>query len=472
MSNFQMKSTQHFQSYDLFVFGDSQSDIGASFRATGGLLPPSPPYFKGRFSNGPVPVEFLAEDFGLGLNLRTNFAIGGATTGRDNSNNNLLPIPLQLGGVFDQIDRFQTQATTLDAGAEDLYIVWAGANDLLGLISQPANAPTVIATAVSNIANSVTTLANLGAKQIVVVQTPNLGRLPLSLAVGALVPLTEVSMTFNAALAATLNALEPILGGANITVVDLFSPGEAIATNPAEFGFTETQQPFLNGLVPNDPNADPNTFFFWDRVHPTTRAYALQADVLRDTIITSILDDINRIGTDQADRLVGYSGNDSLIGRSDNDTLEGNPGNDTLLGNLGDDHLNGGAGDDLLLGGLGNDRLLGETGNDQLSGGADDDSLQGNRGDDVLAGEAGRNRLHGGLGADTFVLTRLGEATILDFKDGQDKLQLAQRLTFRQLQITQQGNNTQISVSSSGDLLATLNGIQASAIAATDFVPS
>jgi phospholipase/lecithinase/hemolysin len=470
MSIPEMTTTLGSPSYDLFVFGDSQSDIGASSRATGGLVPPSPPYFNGRFSNGPVPVEFLAEDLGLGMNLRTNFAIGGATTGRDNSNNNLLPTPLQLGGVLDQIDRFQTQAATLGAGAEDLYVVWAGANDLLGLISQPANAPTVIATAVNNIANSVTTLASLGAKQIVVVQTPNLGRLPLSLAAGAFAPLTEVSTTFNTLLAVTLNGLEPTLGGANITVVDLFPLGEAIATNPAQFGFSETQRPFLNGLTPSDPNADPNTFFFWDRVHPTTRAYDLQADVLRDTIINNILDDISRTGTLQADRLVGYSGNDALNGRLSNDTLEGNPGNDTLSGNLGDDSLNGGLGDDLLLGGLGNDRLAGEVGDDRLSGGAGDDWLEGNRGDDVLDGGAGRDRLRGGPGVDTFVLNRLGVATVLDFQNGQDKLQLTQRLTFGQLQITQQGDNTQISINQTGNVLAILNGIQANTIGAADFV--
>ena len=60
---------------DIVVFGDSLSDNGNLFRLTG---QPPPPYFKGRFSNGPVWVERLAAP--LGLDGITDFALGGATT--------------------------------------------------------------------------------------------------------------------------------------------------------------------------------------------------------------------------------------------------------------------------------------------------------------------------------------------------------------------------------------------------------
>jgi len=48
----------------IVVFGDSLSDSGNLFAATMGTTPP-PPYYQGRFSNGPVWVEDLAGRLGV-----------------------------------------------------------------------------------------------------------------------------------------------------------------------------------------------------------------------------------------------------------------------------------------------------------------------------------------------------------------------------------------------------------------------
>jgi len=74
---------------DLFVVGDSYSDGGNGYLVSGGF-PPFPPYWDGRFSNGPTAVERLwrlynpAELFGPSLAGGTNFAIARATTGVEN----------------------------------------------------------------------------------------------------------------------------------------------------------------------------------------------------------------------------------------------------------------------------------------------------------------------------------------------------------------------------------------------------
>ena len=44
----------------IYVFGDSLSEAGNFYVATGGALPPSPLYFDGRFSNGKAWVEHFA----------------------------------------------------------------------------------------------------------------------------------------------------------------------------------------------------------------------------------------------------------------------------------------------------------------------------------------------------------------------------------------------------------------------------
>lgn len=142
--------------------------------------------------------------------------------------------------------------------------------------------------------------------------------------------------------------------------------------------------------------------------------------------------------TQDSDRLYGDMGNNYLDGQGENDLIVGNEGNDTLFGNDGDDLLQGGQGCDILQGGLGFDSLL------------------------------------GGDNADIFKLT-LGDDSdqIFDYVDGTDKFSLDGQnthLEFSQLEISQNGDNTDIKLLSTGDLLASVSEIDAQAIDVTDFV--
>lgn len=48
---------------NIVVFGDSLSDNGNLYEYMKHQLPQSPPYFEGRFSNGPVWIERLAASY-------------------------------------------------------------------------------------------------------------------------------------------------------------------------------------------------------------------------------------------------------------------------------------------------------------------------------------------------------------------------------------------------------------------------
>jgi hypothetical protein len=63
-----------------------------------------------------------------------------------------------------------------------------------------------------------------------------------------------------------------------------------------------------------------------------------------------------------------------------------------------------------------------------------------------------------------------GSDEITDFTKGEDLLVLAGGLTFAQLTITQSPNAASIAISQNGQLLATLNGVSASAIDRSDFI--
>ncbi|KAJ1837314.1 hypothetical protein LPJ70_005902, partial [Coemansia sp. RSA 2708] len=90
----------------LHIFGDSLSDVGTLQKLTLGLLPP-PPYWKGRFSSGPVWNEYLAKLRNYDL---YNKAIGGSTS--DNKNSALLDfspikLPVNIPSTQDQINFFK-----------------------------------------------------------------------------------------------------------------------------------------------------------------------------------------------------------------------------------------------------------------------------------------------------------------------------------------------------------------------------
>ncbi|MBD1867253.1 hypothetical protein H6F95_08060 [Cyanobacteria bacterium FACHB-471] len=129
---------------------------------------------------------------------------------------------------------------------------------------------------------------------------------------------------------------------------------------------------------------------------------------------------------------------------------------------------------DVINGQRGNDTLEGLGGNDLLRGGEGNDVLVGGDGNDILIGGLGQDTLMGGGGRDTFVLKPGEGADIINqFETNRDLIDLS-GLSLGQVAIAQDtgtnANNTLISVSSTGELLATLIGTQANTLMATNFV--
>jgi Ca2+-binding RTX toxin-like protein len=187
----------------------------------------------------------------------------------------------------------------------------------------------------------------------------------------------------------------------------------------------------------------------------------------RDTLVGGAGND-TLFGLGRDDLLIGNQGNDFLVGGRGNDTLFGGDGDDLLFGNQGNNRLFGGSGDDRLFGGRGNDRLNGGDGNDRLFGGRGNDRLNGGSGDDTLDGGRGRDTLVGGAGQDAFVLRRRsGTKIIRDFQIAEDSLSLRGGLRVGMLTITQDGNQSIISVGR--DQLAILRGVQANQLTAAQF---
>lgn len=250
-----------------FVFGDSISDAGLTFSLTGGMAPPSPPY-AGRLSNGPVWVEYLQNSLGLTSSLATNFAVAGATTGTQNTTSPLLP------GIAQQVGGFLAGNPSADSNA--LYILYGGANDYLGGGQTNPNI------AIDNLGNYITALYGAGARNFLVPNLPDLGKLP-----GTLPPnpnslgLGQLSIAHNTLLANRLGTLSTTLPGSKITSLDFFSLFTDAITRPSEYGFTNVTQGCLLTSEPGVPVlpvqvcSNPNEYLFWDVIHPTTRTHQI-----------------------------------------------------------------------------------------------------------------------------------------------------------------------------------------------------
>ncbi|WP_299405230.1 SGNH/GDSL hydrolase family protein [Acaryochloris sp. IP29b_bin.148] len=417
---------------NIYVFGDSLSDTGNALVLSSNEIP-SPPYFEGRFSNGPVAVEFLVNKLNnanAALNLAlapsflggNNFALAGAGTGRNNSSSD--DAGLDLPGLLDQIDIFDRADI---ADAQGLFFIWAGPNNYLdNLAGSNTDDPAVLVEqGVDNLRAGVETLMATGARQFVIPNMLNLGRLPTSATFQR--EATAIAIAFNSRLALSLDNLELETPDPDLEIVevDLYGFTETIAQAPDRFGYTNTTDPLLTSVIEEQFLPDTPGFFFWDQFHPTTQAHERFGEAIFKTLTGEIAQPIfnDILGTDRpdlhfgttaADNFDGLAGNDLLFGLAGSDRIEGWQGRDGLFGNSGDDILDGGEGDDIVWGGAGNDLgfgsagrdklfgnqgediLIGDGDNDWLWGNGDDDYLLGGTGDDQLWGNAGDDILHGG----------------------------------------------------------------------------
>ncbi|OYD96584.1 GDSL family lipase [Nostoc sp. 'Peltigera membranacea cyanobiont' 210A] len=258
---------------EIYVFGDSFSDTGNVFNATNGIVPPNPPYFNKRFSNGPVWVEYLASNLRLTFNPNTNFAFGGATTGFKNIGISTLP------GLQQQINSFTIANPSADPNS--LYILWAGINDYLDYFFQGTPNPTQ---SVTNLSTAVKSLAAVGARDIMVLNLPDLGKFPVTSGnrqISSL--LSTFTSKHNSSLTKNLNLLSQELNP-NIKIIplDINSLFNRIIAEPEEFSLMNGTDSCIGDspVVPIEVTTQPvicipDKFLFWDEIHPTTATHKL-----------------------------------------------------------------------------------------------------------------------------------------------------------------------------------------------------
>lgn len=320
----------------LILFGDSIVDTGSNNDLVTALKCNFPPYGRdfqggtptGRFSNGKVPSDLVAEELGISQyvppyvspNLQpgdllkgVNFASGG--TGYD-------PLTAQLASVIplsEQLERFKEYIGKLKSNfgeektnfilSKSLVLLVSSSNDIAntyfatGARKLHYDIPSYTDMLVQAASSFVKELYGLGARRIGVFGAPPLGCLPFirTLFGGPQRVCTDeinnASKLFNSKLSSELQNLNQSLSQSRVVYIHIYDPLLDVIQNPNKHGFevvdkgccgsgTVEAAILCNPLQPETCTND-TKYVFWDSYHPTQTTYQILVDGIIKTYINS-----------------------------------------------------------------------------------------------------------------------------------------------------------------------------------------
>ena len=330
---------------NLVVFGDSLSDMGnGNNSAIVSVVFSSPPYWNGRFSNGPVWIEHISDSYGLSTTFGDataqgdNRAFGGSQTGQGYAY-------LTLPNVGTQINNYLANVQSNFTNS-DVIFLWAGGNDFLygtgnpDLISQ-------------NMASHVQALATAGATRFVVANLPPLELTPEGASRSNQQQTTMANdvILYNTKLSQEINNLSNSMN-LEITLIDAWSIFHQIVNNADHVGISNTQDQACTGgatvpLVPlpicgSGANVVSNVdeYLFFDKAHPSATMHKIigqfavtnigDPDTDGDGVVDSsdICDwtvDISTVNSEGCDWNQQDEDSDGVVNSND-ECLETNPG--------------------------------------------------------------------------------------------------------------------------------------------------
>lgn len=299
----------------IIFFGDSLSDSGNHFLATHQvtvppytLEPPIASYPIGwfHFSNGPTWAEYLAATLHVPASgapslllpgIFTNYAVGRARA-REGGDPQFSTFFLSA-----QVNNFLKDFHG-HVPANSLIVIWIGANDVDDAVHAFfADAPNcivapnascqglqIIAAATVALQSNIGTLYAAGARTFVVADVPDLSATPyvsfLSINVNPAIGTVAHNLTllFDGAVGDVVSGYAAQFATADpaaiIAPFDVAGFLSTVTSNPTQFGFTDATDrctvPGVPALV-GSMCSTPETFLFWDAVHPTTAGHRVLA---------------------------------------------------------------------------------------------------------------------------------------------------------------------------------------------------
>ncbi len=202
---------------NIVFFGDSLTDNGNLYHMLLHIIPKSPPYFAGRFSNGSVWSDQLAEDFLKNYSVHsTVYAVGGAT---------IIPhlpsfkfvspdlLNLQISRYLEQ-NMFTTKENTL-------FFIWMGGNDYL--FDDYDNPDKLTTQIIKTLQQQITRLIEAHANYIVLINLPDMGNIPFAKINNKEDRLHVLSIMHNSKIQAMTFELQMLYPAAKIILIDIYA---------------------------------------------------------------------------------------------------------------------------------------------------------------------------------------------------------------------------------------------------------
>ncbi|CAB4318210.1 unnamed protein product [Prunus armeniaca] len=315
----------------VIVFGDSIVDPGNNNNIRTIVKCNFPPYGRdftgrkptGRFSNGRVPSDLIAESVGVknilpayldpslkvqDLLTGVSFASGG--TGYDP----LTPQVVSVLSLSDQLDLFKKYLSKINAAvgeartatilSKSIYIVCLGSDDIANTYySTPLRRPQYDIPAYTDLmiksaSSFFQELYDLGARRIGILSLPAIGCVPSQRTLnggidrGCSDNANQAASLFNSKLTAQIDAFNKRLPEARLVYLDIYNTLLSLIQNPSQYGLEVVNKGCCGTgnievsilCTRHSPGTckDPSKYLFWDSYHPTEKAYKVLVPLVFD----------------------------------------------------------------------------------------------------------------------------------------------------------------------------------------------
>ncbi len=265
----------------IYVFGDSLSTTTNNIAGLQPSYGEMKDYYAGRYCNGRVWVEVLAQR--LGTTIAYNWSYWDCDSAE----------------LFNNVNNTKNFNISQSVAANALFVVWGNNADLFDVVvngnatSQSAWANAINA-GQANELNTIISLYNKGVKTLVMPSVVDISQVPYfsqDYTPNALTMMHNESIAYNLAFSNTLNTARAECPGLTIYEPDFFSLLNSTLTNSTAYGLSNALYDGATidaldyyGYKNTSTNSLGTNFVFWDYLDPSAKLHEIMADETKQMI--------------------------------------------------------------------------------------------------------------------------------------------------------------------------------------------